>query len=84
MKQKQTNSLQTYPKKEMVGMAKLIEIQLFVNAETDEEYMESADDEGKMKSAAINIIRRHLEKRQRKIIGFRSRVTFKKVAAQTA
>jgi hypothetical protein len=46
-----------------------------------EEYMASADNEEKMKAAAIKIIRRHLEKRQKKIIGFRSSMTWKRFTA---
>ena len=72
--------------KELHVLAKLIEIQLFSNAKTQEEYMESANSDNKIKSAAIDILKRRLEKKYKKLSGFRTKLTFplKKTAATTA
>ena len=61
--------------KDLHVIAKLIEIQLFADAKTREEYMESANSDHKIKNAAMTILKRRLEKKYRSMGGFRTRMT---------
>jgi hypothetical protein len=76
--------MKRFSEKELFGLARLIEIQLFASAATIEEYTGSPDVDDKLKSAAIRIIRRRLETKSRKIGGFRNKIILKTITAKIA